>query len=695
MQVLIAENAGFCYGVKRALEMALNAPASGGNWYTLGPLVHNQRVTKELSNKGIELIEDLASIDTGGIIIRAHGVTPDVLSLARDKGLAIIDATCPLVKKVQDKARKMAEEGYRVVIVGDKEHPEVKGILGWAGPGAMVVSASEDVDNLPWFEKVAVVSQTTKRTVEYHQVVAELVSHTREIRAHNTICGSTAKRQAMSAKLARNVDLMVVIGDHSSSNTRSLVKVCEACGVTTYHIESIKDLERRWFSGIDRVGVTAGASTPDWLIKEVVDWMSEIDANAAHITTDEAELELNKANDNDSATTVREASFAQLEAEMAETMKEVERGTIIKGTIIQINNDEVMVDVGGKSEGIIPLRELSTHDISSPKEVVKVGDEVKVLVLRWDDDGTILLSKRRVDQEKVLDELQEAFNADSIVRGTVLKLVKGGLLVDLGVVGFLPASQVEDGYVKDLENYIGQDLEYRILEFNRNKRRGSQVVVSRRKLLEAEKEAGKQKFWDEIVEGQVRTGKVKRLTDYGAFIDLGGFEGLLHISEIDHIRINKPSDVLDEGQEIEVYVLNANPETERVSLSRKRVLKSPWETALEEFPVGSIVEGKVVRLAAFGAFVELRPGVDGLVHISQLANRRVVNTEDVVKVEQIVKVKVIGLDPEKRRIGLSIKEADEGADDKFTREYIDNQQGEPTNSMSSFEESIQPNNQEI
>lgn len=368
----------------------------------------------------------------------------------------------------------------------------------------------------------------------------------------------------------------------------------------------------------------------------------------------------------------KEENFARMEAEMAD-LAIPSKGDIIKGTVIQVLDDEVMVDVGGKSEGIIPLREMTNKDVNSAKELVKIGDELEVLVLRWDDDGTILLSKKKVDSKRAMDKLEEDFNEGRQVEGTVTGSVKGGLLVDIGVVAFLPASHVEDGYVKNLDDYIGKTFKFNIIEFNRHKKRGSQIVVSRKQLVEAERARQKDEFWANIQEGQTVKGRVKRIVDYGVFIDLGGFEGLLHVSEMDHVRISHPSDVVKEGEEIEVFIMALDREKQRVSLSRKKLLKSPWEKVIEKYQEGDILDGTVVRIAPFGAFIEIEPGVDGLVHISQLANRRVEKPQDVVSVNQPVKVKILSIDPQEKRIGLSIREVAQEAEQAEVKEYLEKQ----------------------
>ncbi|NSW81949.1 MAG: bifunctional 4-hydroxy-3-methylbut-2-enyl diphosphate reductase/30S ribosomal protein S1 [Syntrophothermus sp.] len=658
----MAPYAGFCQGVQRALDVALEASRQGGKCYSLGPLVHNDAVVAYLYEKGIAVAETLDEVETGSVIvIRSHGVSPRVLEEARLRGLRVFDATCPLVGRVQSLARQLREEGYELVVFGDRTHPEVLGILGWVGEKATVIGSPEEARSFAAVKKLGVVAQTTKSEEDFYSVAAELLPKGREIRVFNTVCEATKKRQQAALELCGKVDIMIVVGDKKSSNTRTLATMCQRTGVKTIQVESARDLSPDWFPAGCRVGVTAGASTPDWIIKEVLDKMVEFEGNVA---TDEIR--------EDAPT--REQSFVEMEAEMAESLgKGMDRGSVVTGVVIQVTDDEVMVDVGGKSEGVIPLRELSVRDVSSAKEVVKEGDTIEVYVLRWDDDGTILLSKKRVDMKKAMDRLEEAFRNGEVIEGTVLKSVKGGLLVDVGVVAFLPASHVDQGFARNLEEYVGQTLPVKVIEFNRNKRRGSQVVVSRKEVLIEEKERKRKEFWDNIEEGQIRQGVVKRLTDYGAFIDLDGYEGLLHISEMAHSRVEHPSQVLTEGSVIEVYVLGVDREKERVSLSRKKILKSPWETVAERYHEGDVVAGKVVRTAPFGVFVELEPGVDGLVHISQLSRKRVDKPEDVVEVGEEVKVKVLSVDPAEKRIGLSIKELQEGADPAFTQEYLENQ----------------------
>jgi len=667
LQTRLARNAGFCAGVRRAVKVAEEAASQGGTWYSLGPLVHNDAVIANLKDKGIipvNRLDEIQADENTGVIIRSHGVPPEIIQEAQGRGLRIRDATCPLVKRVHDIVALLRGEGYEIVVFGDAHHPEVEAITGWCDYQAKVIASVDETCQMQAVDKLAVVSQTTKDEKDFRAVVAALVPMAAEIRVFNTICSATRKRQQAAREVSSEADLILVLGDPKSSNTATLTRECNNTGVRTIQIRDASDISADLLRGVTRVGITAGASTPDWIIKEVLDRMTEFE--------EKSQQELNQEKEQD--TTINEESFAKMEAEMAD-FETPGRGDIIKGTVIQVQDDEVMVDVGGKSEGIIPLREMSLKDAGSAKDLVSVGDEIEVMVLKWDDDGTILLSKKKVDTQKVLDKLDEDYKESRIIEGTITGTVKGGLLVDVGMVAFLPASHVEDGYVKNLEQYIGQNLQFKIIEFNRNKRRGSQVVLSRKELVAEEKNRLKKEFWDNIEEGQTRQGRVKRIVDYGAFIDLGGYEGLLHVSEMDHRRVDHPSDILNEDDQIDVYILALDREKERVSLSRKKLLKSPWEIAQEKYHEGDIVEGTVVRIAPFGAFVELDPGVDGLVHISQMANYRVEKPEDVVSVNEKINVKIISIDPEDKRIGLSIKQAQDDKEKENVQDYLDNQDG--------------------
>ncbi|MDN5361374.1 MAG: small subunit ribosomal protein ispH, lytB [Moorella sp. (in: firmicutes)] len=694
MEVIVADYAGFCFGVTRAVEKARRAPKPVAS---LGMLIHNPQVVEQLAREGVRPAASLEEVDCDRVLIRSHGTTPETLGQARARGLEIIDATCPYVRRAQRLAQKMAAAGYQVVIVGEAGHPEVQGLLGWAGPGAVVVPDKEAAAALPFHQRRAVLAQTTQPESRLMEVAAALRSNTDTLVVHNTVCQATHQRQEAAVRLARQVDVMVVVGGKESANTRHLAELCRATGTPTYHVERAGELCRQWFINTRRVGVTGGASTPAWIIEEVVVMLTgeektmvpeeEKEPVTAQEPAAAGEPLAPAAPEGNAAVSEPEngagvpaagaenaaADWAQEAPEVAPEeagtpeeqrsemqqitarMPELRRGSVVRGTVIQVNENEVMVDVGGKSEGIIPLNELSHRNVTDPHEVVAVGDTIEVMVLRPEnEEGHPVLSKRRADRRVAWERLEEKLASGEEITGEVIEVVKGGLLIDVGVRGFLPASLVERGYVEDLNAYLGQNLRLRVIELDRSK---NKVVLSRKAILEEEYEKQRQATWESLEVGQERMGIVRRLTNFGAFVDLGGVDGLLHVSEISWGRVEHPRDALSEGQEIEVKVLGIDREGGKVSLGRKQLLPNPWDTAAERYPVGTVVEGKVLRLAPFGAFVEVEPGIEGLVHISQLADRHVDKPEDVVSVGETIPVKVLGVDQEAQRMSLSLRQA--------------------------------------
>jgi 4-hydroxy-3-methylbut-2-enyl diphosphate reductase len=695
VEVIVADYAGFCFGVTRAVKQAREAPKPVAS---LGALVHNQQVVEQLASEGVHPVNSLEEVDSGRVLIRSHGVTPEILAAAREKGLEVIDATCPYVARAQRLARKLAEEGYQVIIVGDPTHPEVKGLVGWAGPGAVVVPNKEAAATLPFHPRRAVLAQTTQPEERLEKVAAVLRSNTDTLVVHNTVCHATRRRQEAAVNLARQVDIMVVVGGKESANTRHLAELCRATGTPTYHVERAGELCRQWFNNARRVGVTGGASTPAWIIEEVVAMLAE--QEKVMVPEDEKEparkpegadfapagennvIEVKPENSPavtaagaEDATVAAGAAAGPAEPAVAEPaapgeqqeeqknemqqmetkIPELRRGSIVTGTVVQVNDNEVLVDVGGKCEGIIPLNELSHRNVTDPREVVAVGDTIDVMVLKpVNEEGHPVLSKRRADRRAAWDKLEEHLTSGAELQAEVIEVVKGGLLVDVGVRGFVPASLIERGYVEDLNAYLGKTLRLRVIELDRSK---NKVVLSQKAILEEEYEKQRQATWDSLEVGQVRKGIVRRLTNFGAFVDLGGVDGLLHVSEISWGRVEHPRDALTEGQEIEVKILGIDREEGKVSLGRKQLLPNPWDTAASRYPVGAIVEGKVLRLAPFGAFVEVEPGIEGLVHISQLADRHVEKPEDVVNVGEVIPVKILGVDQEAQRMSLSLRQA--------------------------------------
>lgn len=636
----MAAKAGFCFGVKRAIEIAMATVRNmAGPIYSLGPLIHNSQVVEYLAAKGIREIKSIEGIDVGTLIIRSHGVGPALLETARAKGLNIVDATCPFVRRAQVLARDLIEKGYQVVVVGDRDHPEVKGIVDWTRGRATVIENPAEAALIKKESKIGVVAQTTQPLENFESVLKVLSETGAEMKVCNTICNATAERQQAALDLARQADVMIVVGGANSANTRKLADICRESGTPTYHIETAGELDPVWFRGAKIAGLTAGASTPDWIIEEVKNRMSEIE----------------------------EMNCQEEGMKEAMEVKAVRHGQIVKGTVVHVGPDEVMVDIGAKSEGVIPLRELSCCEIASPQEIVKVGDEIEVYVLKAEDnEGKLILSKEKADAEKAWGRLEEALNSGEPVEGIVREVVKGGLLVDVGVRAFLPASLVERGYVEDLSKYLGQVVKARVIELNRGRKK---VILSRKAVLEEEYARLRQETLDTLQEGQVVKGTVRRLTQFGAFVDIGGVDGLLHISEMSWHRINHPSEVVKVGDELEIMVLKLDRENEKISLGLKQVLPNPWDSVQEKYPVGSIVKAKVVRLAPFGAFVQLEPGVEGLVHISHLADRHVVKPDEVVSEGEEVNVKVLSVDQAEKRIRLSIREVAREKQEKEYREY--------------------------
>nr|WP_276538574.1 bifunctional 4-hydroxy-3-methylbut-2-enyl diphosphate reductase/30S ribosomal protein S1 [Dehalobacterium formicoaceticum] len=671
MRVVMAKNAGFCFGVKRALQFAEEAVESYGMVCSLGPLIHNPQEVERLKQKGIVAVDDLNLVTGSRAIIRSHGVSPEIFSQAEKLNISLIDATCPFVKRAQLYAKDLAENGYRVVVVGDRNHPEVEGIVGWSNQKACVVENAEEAGKILLGDKVGVIAQTTQQVHNFQQVAEVLKNKNPHLVIHNTICLATAERQKATEKLAQEVDLVLVVGGLNSANTQKLARIARETGTPAFLVEKAQDIDFEWLKGKDQVGITAGASTPDWIIKEVLQRMMEFTDQEEQRTEENATENLEETvkesneevtEENVSVQTEEETPAPEApsgDASFADSfdtgIKQVRRGERVSGVIVQVRDSEVLVDVGGKSEGVIPRSELTAFEAENIHEALKVGDQIEVVVLKKEnDEGHPVLSKRRVDQEKNWEKLIDAMESGEYVTGKITEVVKGGLLADVGVRGFIPASLVELGYVEDLKPYVGRELTLKVLECDRNT---NKLVLSAKAVLQEESAKKKAETWEKISEGQTVHGIVRRLTSFGAFIDIGGIDGLLHVSEMAWYRVSHPSDVLKENDELDVLILGIDRENEKISLGLKQLLANPWDQVDVNYPVGTIVDAKVVRTAPFGAFVQVEPGVEGLVHISQLAHHRVGKTEDVVSPGDEVQVKVLSVDKEGKRISLSIKEA--------------------------------------
>ncbi len=631
MDLIIASTAGFCFGVNNAVKIVFDLTTKAENKiYTLGPIIHNQQVVNKLEEHGVIAIDEPGqAVVPAKVVIRAHGVGPDVITSLEDKGLEIVNATCPYVEKIQHLVNQKYKEGYQIIIVGDKNHPEIVGINSWCDSSAFIIDDVEQVNSLPEIQKgICVVAQTTFIREKWEKINQSLNKRFKNVIKFDTICNATDKRQAEADKISKEVDLVLVIGGENSSNTNKLYEICKANCRRTYKIQTASDIPPVDIKKIKKIGITAGASTPDWVIKEVIHKMSELDKQ---------DLEM---------------SFAEA---FESSLVTLTTGQITKGRIIGYNMSEVYVDLGFKSDGIIPMHEFSDDVDFNPEKSLKVGDEIDVFVIRVNDgEGNVMLSKKKVDAVKGWDILESAYETKKPISVKISEKVNGGVIgYASGVKVFIPASQISDRFVKDLSEFVKQVLQVEIIEINKQKKK---VVGSSRTIIEKNKESASSEVWNSIEIGKTYKGQVKSIMDFGAFVDIGGVDGLVHLSELSWNKIKHPSEVVKVGDEITVKVLEFDKEKKRISLGHKKLEDNPWNKAAEKYEVGNVITGKVVRLVPFGAFVEIEQGIDGLVHISQISNFRLGKPGEVLKVGQQVEAKITEFDTETKKISLSIKE---------------------------------------
>ncbi|MDO4553136.1 MAG: bifunctional 4-hydroxy-3-methylbut-2-enyl diphosphate reductase/30S ribosomal protein S1, partial [Bacillota bacterium] len=750
-EIRLAECAGFCFGVREALRLTEETirayEGTGRRIFTYGPLIHNGQVIRELEEKGVFVLERVADAPAGSVVIvRSHGAPPSFYEEAAAAGLAVTDATCPFVKRIHRLAQEASEQGRQVAVIGNRQHPEVQGILGWAGKNARVLSSPEDAAALEG-EGVTLLTQTTA-TAELQEAVTEAVRRRcREVKVHNTICEATVRRQESCRKLAAESDLMLVIGDSQSANTQKLYEISKKNCKYVFFVERIQDLPLKEIEMCNKISVTAGASTPERIIKEVIATMSEFtegtemqlegaaeaaaeknealeeavaeaaetaeavetetaepaeaveavetEAAGAVGTVEAVEAETTEAveaaeTENTEAAEVEEAAEAPEEAveavveeaaeaaaktgtaeeeadaesnQMHEFMEGIDkslrlpgRGEIVDGVVVQVTPKEVVVNLGCKKDGILPKEEVSMEPEQSLVELFKEGDDIQAKVIKTDDgDGNILLSKRKLEVNEHWDEINLALDNKEVVSAKVVKEVKGGVIaVYKEISGFIPMSQLSDRYVEKADEFIGKVLPVKV---SRVDQRRNKAVFSHKAYLAEEKQKKIKEIWDSLQVGDNVEGTVMRFTDYGAFVDIGGIDGLLHISEISWGKLKHPQEALEIGQKITVRILSMNAEKGKISLGLKQNLPEPWSVIDEKYQVDQTIEGKVVQIKEYGAFVELEPGLDGLVHISEIAFKRVTNIADEISVGQVVKAKILEIDKDRRRISLSIKEA--------------------------------------
>ena len=634
MNVTVAKSAGFCFGVSRAVELVEHSAGQGGRTLTLGPIIHNRHVVERFEKMGVRVIEQPEDASAGDtVIIRSHGVSRDVYKRLEAQGATIIDATCPFVKRIHKIVSQAEQEGKLPIIIGTPTHPEVEGIAGWC-TRCKVFADAESLENwvreeaIPADLPVCMVSQTTSTEFLWKKCVQFAKKQFTYLQTFDTICRATECRQREASELSQRCGAMVVVGDLKSSNTGRLAMICREHCDKVFLIDNASELNLDDFCGVSDVGITAGASTPAWIIKEVNKTMSET-------TNVEA---------------VQEENFAEL---LEQSIKTLNTGDKVVGTVTGIGNTEVQVDLGTKHAGYIPYDEVSTDSSVKPEDVLKVGDEIEVFVVRVNDqEGTVQLSKKKLDGLKVWDDMAKYVEDKTTIDAVITEENKGGLVANVkGVRVFIPASQSGIAKGGDMAAMVGKPVQMKITEVNRARRR---AIGSIRAVNAEARKAAQEKIWSEIEVGKKYHGTVKSLTSYGAFVDIGGVDGMVHVSELSWNRIKTPADVVKVGDEIDVYVISFDPEKHKISLGYKTDEMNPWNQFMSKYSVGDVVEAKIVKLMTFGAFAEILPGVDGLIHISQISDRRIGKPEDVLSEGQVVQVKITDI-AENKRISLSIR----------------------------------------
>ena len=648
MRVHIAAAGGFCYGVRRAVELAAQAEAGT---HTLGPIIHNPQLVDSLSEKGVTPVNSLEEVADGSrLLIRSHGVGPDVYDEAEKRRLHIVDATCPHVKKAQQDARKVINAKKVLVIIGEKDHPEVISISQWGGNRAIIIDKVEEAEEIPYCETMGVVVQTTFSQSRFKQIESVLAGKTGHLDVYMTICAATRQRQEAAVELAGKVDAMIVIGGRNSANTGRLAQVCAEQGCPTYHVETAAEINPDDFAGMHDIGVTAGASTPDWIIQEVVKMMEDLQTEGTEVMSEEL--------------------LDQYDYE-----ENPKKGDVVTGTVISVNDDAAYVSIGTKAEAVLPKKEMAVPAPEKASDFVKVGQQLTVEIANnIKEEGSIVVSLVRMKKVEDWREVRAAYEAGELVECIGKEINKAGLVVTIkSLRGFIPLSQGDVRFVKSLDYLVGETFQAKVIDMDEHKNR---LVLSRKAVLEAERERKRAEVLKTIEEGSVVEGTVVKIMPYGAFIDLGGVEGLLHISDISWKRINSVEDVLSAGEKVEVLVQKFDEERDRISLSMKALQKNPWIAAIEKFEVGDVVKGEVKKLLPFGAILAIDPELQGLLHVSELTDKRGAVVKDLIETGDTLEVKIIGIDRDKKKISLSALAVVRDEADKEARDYMDNEQAD-------------------
>ncbi len=647
-EITLAKKAGFCFGVDRAIKLIEKLISEGKKVATLGPIIHNSQVIEELASKGVKVVEDPSRVEEGAVLVlRTHGVTRQVLSQVQESGCEYIDAVCPFVKKIHKTVLENSSDQVATLIAGDENHPEVKGIKSCSKGESYVIGGAEELEKLvekqPHLaEKPLIfVAQTTFSIKEWEKSIKKINFLCTNAKIFDTICSATEERQNEAADLSRSCDAMVVVGGRHSSNTRKLLSVCES-NCPAFLVETAKELYGIPLGDYGSIGLTAGASTPAGIIKEVLETMSEI-VNENKMIEEERVL--------DSAAATEEFDFA---AALEESLNSMSSDQKVVGTVLSITPTEIQVDIGRKQTGYIPYGEYSNDPNADPKSELKIGDTLNLIIMKTNDqEGVTMLSKKRYDAIAAWDAIVNAEGTDEILEGVVTEIVRGGVIVVSNNARlFIPASLATASRNDKLEDLVKKTVKFKVIEVNKQRRR---AVGSIRAVLKEERKAIEEKFWAEAVEGEVRKGVVKSIMKFGAFVDIGGVDGMIHVSELSWNRIKDPSEVVSVGDEVEVTIKSLNPEKKQIALGYKKIEDNPWEIFKRTYSVGDEAEVEIANFTDFGAFAHIIAGIDGLIHISQIANKHVAKPADVLKIGEKVTVKITDVDEDRKRVSLSIR----------------------------------------
>ena len=669
MKIIVSEYSGFCGGVKAAVVKADKILSEDKKLYSYGEIIHNRDVVEKLKSKGMVVVDELPDDNDAKLLIRSHGVGKDIYDKINERNIDLVDATCVKVKKIHKIVEEFKNNGYNIIVVGDENHPEVQGIVGWCNNEAEVIKNSEDLIKIIDFsKKYCLVCQTTFNSNIFKEILNTIETNSySNILVHNTICDATRKRQEACINLASKCDVMLIVGGKNSSNTKKLYELSKELCPNTFLIENYKEIPYNYIDKNTIVGVSAGASAPDWIIEEVISMLENLNNNMNEMNEQVEQVE--------HADQVEQVEQVEQQVEQVEPVEQVEKtdsmhellenyggvsyirtGERVKGTVIYVRPDAVSVNINYKADGMITRDEYSIAEVSDLTQIVKEGDEIEAIVVRISDqDGNVVLSRKPLEEQKVWEELEKMRVEGAIVDTQIIEASQYGIYGKLkGIKGFIPRNQISIDRNVDPSEYVGKSLKVKILE-TKNKKGRRQLVLTSRAVEKMEKEARDAEVWETIKEGEVYEGLVKNLQDYGAFVEINGIDGLLHINEIAWTRIKHPSEVLKAGDKIDVKVKSVDKENKRLSLSYKATIKSPWAKFLDKYQKGDTVTGLVTRIVDFGAFVKVDE-IECLLHIKDLDWARTEKVTDVLQEGQEVTAKILSVTRKDRKVSLGLKQ---------------------------------------